>query len=77
MSKIDVIRAWKSPEYRDSLPASELAALPANPAGPMELQEEELEMAAGGITCQFWCTTDEWGCCVPWTDNGSTCKFSC
>lgn len=36
MSKIDVVRAWKDEEYRAALSASELAALPANPAGSVE-----------------------------------------
>ena len=48
MSKIDVIRAWKDEEYRSSLSADELGALPANPAGPMELTDDDLDVAAGG-----------------------------
>ena len=53
MSKKDVVRAWKDAEYRNSLTAEELAALPENPAGATELPDAELENAAGGA--------------VPWT----------
>jgi mersacidin/lichenicidin family type 2 lantibiotic len=48
MSPVDIIRAWKSEEYRRSLSASERAALPAHPAGMIELTEAELETVAGG-----------------------------
>ena len=43
-----VIRAWKDPEFRQSLSEEEQASLPENPAGAIELSDEELEMAAGG-----------------------------
>lgn len=32
MSNVDVIRAWKDAEYRDSLSAEQRALLPQNPA---------------------------------------------
>jgi len=43
-----IIRAWKDPEYRTNLSAEEQAQLPANPAGAIELSDDELEMATGG-----------------------------
>ena len=46
--KIDLVRAWKDPEYRKSLTAEQLASLPPNPAGVGELSDEELESVAGG-----------------------------
>jgi mersacidin/lichenicidin family type 2 lantibiotic len=46
--KIDIARAWKDEEYRNSLSADELAQLPAHPAGAFELSENELEAAHGG-----------------------------
>jgi mersacidin/lichenicidin family type 2 lantibiotic len=49
MSNIDIIRAWKDEEYRLSLTPEQLAALPVNPAGQMELVEAELEEVAGGL----------------------------
>ncbi len=45
---IDVVRAWKDEEYRNSLTPDQLAHLPPNPAGDTELSEEELDMVAGG-----------------------------
>jgi mersacidin/lichenicidin family type 2 lantibiotic len=44
MSKIDVIRAWRDPEYRASLRADEV---PSHPAGLVELTDEELVRASG------------------------------
>ena len=32
MSNVDIIRAWKDAEYRDSLSAEQRALLPQNPA---------------------------------------------
>lgn len=43
-----VIRAWKDPEFRADLSEDELAALPENPAGAIELTDDELDLAAGG-----------------------------
>lgn len=49
MSKSNVIRAWKDPNYRKSLTAAEQTALPANPAGAIELTDEELDGVSGGL----------------------------
>jgi mersacidin/lichenicidin family type 2 lantibiotic len=49
MSKNDVIRAWKDSKYRQSLSAAEKAALPARPAGAMELTDEQLGQVSGGV----------------------------
>lgn len=43
-----IIRAWKDPEYRQTLNEEEQELLPENPAGAIELTDEELDMAAGG-----------------------------
>ncbi len=43
-----IIRAWKDPEYRQTLNEEEQERLPENPAGAIELTDEELDMAAGG-----------------------------
>ncbi|MFL6211716.1 MAG: mersacidin/lichenicidin family type 2 lantibiotic [Pyrinomonadaceae bacterium] len=60
MSKADVIRAWKDPHYRDGLSAAELALLPENPAGRVELSDADLDtptmnLATTYATCT--CTT--------------------
>jgi mersacidin/lichenicidin family type 2 lantibiotic len=46
----DLIRAWKDEMYRDGLTAEQLAAMPANPAGVLELSEDELAGVDGACT---------------------------
>lgn len=48
MSDRDVVRFWKDAEFRSTLTAGERAAFPANPAGPLELSEGDLEGVRGG-----------------------------
>jgi mersacidin/lichenicidin family type 2 lantibiotic len=78
MSKKDVIRAWKDPNYRKSLSAAELAALPANPAGAIELTDAELGGVSGGFikpTYSKYCNfTDRISCdiCTNWP-KGKLC----
>jgi mersacidin/lichenicidin family type 2 lantibiotic len=48
MSKIDVIRAWKDPEYRSSLSENQRAMLPDSPAGALDLSDSELDSVLGG-----------------------------
>ena len=43
-----IIRAWKDPEYRLGLSEEDRAELPENPAGAIELTDEELDLATGG-----------------------------
>jgi mersacidin/lichenicidin family type 2 lantibiotic len=52
VSQLNVIRAWKDEEYRNSLSAAERAALPDNPAGLLETTEAELDRAVGGWILQ-------------------------
>ena len=56
MSKADVIRAWKDPDYRGSLGASELAALPENPAGAIQLTDDDLDRPVDFTTTYWTCT---------------------
>lgn len=48
MSGFDIVRAWKDSEFRQGLSEDELAALPAHPAGLMELTDADLAEVAGG-----------------------------
>jgi mersacidin/lichenicidin family type 2 lantibiotic len=50
MTQAQVVRAWKDPEYRSTLSEAQLRALPANPAGLVELNESELMEVNGGTT---------------------------
>lgn len=42
-----IIRAWKDENYRESLNKEELAALPENPAGELELNDADLNAIHG------------------------------
>jgi mersacidin/lichenicidin family type 2 lantibiotic len=55
MRKETIIRAWREPEFRESLTAEERAALPECPAGQSitELEEGELATAVGGALVAF------------------------
>ena len=57
MSKQQIIRAWKDQAYRRGLSAAERAALPANPAGLIELTDAELGSIAGGRADEFIATS--------------------
>jgi mersacidin/lichenicidin family type 2 lantibiotic len=70
MSNLNVIRAWKDAKFRRSLSAAELAQLPENPAGLVELTDSELRKAGGfggGVvaleTTAITCTATLGGCC--------------
>ena len=75
MSNRNIIRAWKDPVYRNSLSNAERAAIPANPAGSLEISYEELDNVAGGAPgtwkCSWICTL---GC--TWT-SGCTKNVDC
>jgi mersacidin/lichenicidin family type 2 lantibiotic len=47
MSNIDIARAWKDEEYRNSLTEEQRSQLPENPAGIIELADEEMESLTG------------------------------
>jgi mersacidin/lichenicidin family type 2 lantibiotic len=62
MSNNKTIRAWKDPVYRNSLSEAERAALPANPAGSIEISDADLGKVAGGFVlftayCTYYCNT--------------------
>jgi len=46
--RIDIVCAWKDPEYRKSLTREEQASLPANPVELSPASEEELRAIGGG-----------------------------
>ncbi|HEU4511209.1 MAG TPA: mersacidin/lichenicidin family type 2 lantibiotic [Pyrinomonadaceae bacterium] len=49
MSTLDIVRAWKDDEYCESLSDTQRAALPQNPAGVVELSDDQLRAASGGL----------------------------
>jgi mersacidin/lichenicidin family type 2 lantibiotic len=50
MSHQHIIKAWKDPAYRNTLSPAEREALPANPAGAIEISDESLGQFAGGVS---------------------------
>lgn len=44
----DIVRAWKDETYRLTLSEEDVNALPANPAGELELNNAEMESVDGG-----------------------------
>ena len=48
MSNNEIIRAWKDEDYFESLSQDQRLLLPENPAGVVELSDEEMEVVAGG-----------------------------
>ena len=58
MSTTNIIRAWKDAEYRNSLSAEELAMVPANPVGEVELRDEDLASVVGAKHSQVFITAD-------------------
>ncbi|PYR37687.1 MAG: hypothetical protein DMF90_05925 [Acidobacteria bacterium] len=48
MNMKDVVKAWRNPAFRSTLSAAELAQLPGNPAGMIELSGTALDAVAGG-----------------------------
>lgn len=45
----DVIRAWKNPQYRNSVSEQDVASLPAHPEGIIELSEALTATVTGGF----------------------------
>jgi mersacidin/lichenicidin family type 2 lantibiotic len=72
MSTIDVIRAWKDEEYRNSLTPDQQAALPDNPAGMVELDDEALDFS--GAKTEHMKTN---GCCGGYTNEKTCFSLTC
>lgn len=47
LMNINIARAWKDAEYRKTLSAAELASLPENPVGAVEITDEEASTIMG------------------------------
>jgi len=53
MKKEKILRAWRDPEFRESLTPEELAALPEHPASAIELRDEQLTLVQGALDSQI------------------------
>jgi mersacidin/lichenicidin family type 2 lantibiotic len=65
MKKVDVVRAWRDEEYRNSLTDEQRACLPENPAGLAVVSDETLRSITGGCksTAGYGCDTTYVGSC--------------
>jgi mersacidin/lichenicidin family type 2 lantibiotic len=50
MTTNEIVRSWKDEDYRLNLKSEELSLVPDNPAGLVELTDQELFDIEGGIT---------------------------
>ena len=50
MNNTDIVRAWKDADFRASLELDDLDHLPENPAGVVELSDQDLYSVAGGTS---------------------------
>lgn len=65
---IDVVRAWKDVDYRNSLTETEKSQIPDHPSGLIDLTDEEMTIMSGGCpTCGnpfhtpiIQCTPNPW-----------------
>jgi len=68
--KIDIARALRDPEYRETVWEFAKALIPASSAGTIELDDEDLEaFAAGRKTRQTYSCTQ--------TSGSGTCNCTC
>ncbi|HKS26454.1 MAG TPA: mersacidin/lichenicidin family type 2 lantibiotic [Pyrinomonadaceae bacterium] len=72
MRKINIVRAWKDEDYRQSLSEAERAMVPQNPAGMIELDDRDLGAVAGGTVFMPEAAMSErllsFGCCTIWDE---------
>lgn len=75
MEKVNVIKAWKDPEYRASLTPEQLASLPEHPAGV--LNKDQLQKIKGvGPNNTISCTPFR-GCGEVYSLSAECMRFSC
>lgn len=72
MSPAEIVRAWRDREYWLSLTDEERAATAENPAGVIELIDEEMDFVAGGSATlpSQTCTSQ---CLSTFTATGHCC----
>lgn len=66
---MNIVRAWKDPEYRAGLSEEQLADLPSHPCGVVELGDEVLAHIAGARTEGLYTI----GCCGGFTARETPC----
>jgi mersacidin/lichenicidin family type 2 lantibiotic len=51
----EIIHAWKDTQFCNSLSEEQRAQLPANPAGLVEIDDEQLVQVTGGVRFSLGC----------------------
>jgi len=77
MKELDIERAWKDKEYFNSLSPEDQALVPPNPAGAIELNDQDLDLVAGGavgITNGGTCGLGSMGCVTTECPTQSGCE---
>jgi mersacidin/lichenicidin family type 2 lantibiotic len=69
MNRVDVVRAWRDADYRATLTPAQRSTLPGHPAGPIELDDEQLYLAASGALRPDTCG----GCASVWSRRPCCC----
>jgi mersacidin/lichenicidin family type 2 lantibiotic len=69
MSNIDIVKAWKDEDYRETLTLEQRANLPAHPSGIIDFEDpekqEEGSFEATPVACKRQTNTKSWdlSCC--------------
>ena len=77
MPTMEIVKAWKDEEYRDTLTAEQRVQLPEHPSGVIEfgqprLEDESLFGPTGGSRCKFISNSTGKGNC--YTADPGHCK---
>ena len=76
MKAIEIVKAWKDEEYRESLPADQRAQVPPHPSGLIEFGVPQLEdeslFGADARKCKFITKSTSTGHCT--THSPGHCK---
>jgi mersacidin/lichenicidin family type 2 lantibiotic len=76
MPTMEIVRAWKDEEFRDTLTAEQRAQLPPNPAGLIEfgvpLLEDESLFGPEAAKCKYITNSTNQGKC--YTNSPGHCK---
>ena len=74
MTPDQIVRAWKDADFNSSLTPDEAASVPPIPVGAMDLADDAIDLAAGGMVAgtQYLETI---GCCKGFTQAGK-CDFT-
>jgi len=73
MSPNQIVRAWKDSDYRARLDSESAAAVPAHPAGDIDIADSMLELSGGEESRTEYLETI--GCCQGFTQAGR-CDFT-